>query len=301
GASVRQQVVCPSLPRIPNGAVVALDNSLAYGSRVQYRCERSYRLMGGVSISKKKWLTTGSQTLLASNLTNAVAIDFDWTDRRIYWSDVTTVGSHIYSMSFDGSDHKLLHQTPVVHNPDGLAVDWIGRNLYWCDKGTDTIEVSRLDGKHRKVLINSGLTEPRAIVVNPNAGLLYWTDWGETPYIGRVGMDGADVAYVVTENLGWPNALTVDYVTDRLYWGDARGDYLGTADAHGRRRRMLLAHGVHHVFALTLFENDVYWSDWETKMLHAASKTTGREARNVTLMVHRPMDLQILHPLRQPP
>ncbi len=45
----------------------------------------------------------------------------------------------------------------TLQNPDGLAVDWIGRNLYWCDKGSDTIEVSDLQGGFRKVLINQGL------------------------------------------------------------------------------------------------------------------------------------------------
>ena len=51
---------------------------------------------------------------------------------------------------------EVLHST-TVRNPDGLAVDWVGRNLYWCDKTTDTIEVSRLDGSNRLVLLREGL------------------------------------------------------------------------------------------------------------------------------------------------
>lgn len=63
----------------------------------------------------------------------------------------------------------MLHSATLL-NPDGLAVDWVGRNLYWGDKGIDTIEVSKLDGRYRKVLINTGLQEPRAIVLNPYEG-----------------------------------------------------------------------------------------------------------------------------------
>lgn len=48
-----------------------------------------------------------------------------------------------------------------VEQPDGLAVDWVARNLYWADPGHDTISVSRLDGTHRKILIESGIDEPR--------------------------------------------------------------------------------------------------------------------------------------------
>lgn len=53
---------------------------------------------------------------------------------------------------------------------DGLAVDWVARNLYWTDTGANTIEVSRLDGRYRKVLINNSLDEPRAIAVFPRKG-----------------------------------------------------------------------------------------------------------------------------------
>lgn len=47
-------------------------------------------------------------------------------------------------------------QTVVISNeiyhPDGVAIDWVARNIYWTDTGTDRIEVSRLSGKHRRVI-----------------------------------------------------------------------------------------------------------------------------------------------------
>ena len=60
-------------------------------------------------------------------------------------------------------DKSLLH-------PDGIAVDWISRNLYWTDTGTDRIEVSRLNGTSRRVLIADDLEEPRAITLDPIYG-----------------------------------------------------------------------------------------------------------------------------------
>jgi len=57
-----------------------------------------------------------------------------------------------------------------IDSPDGVAVDWVGRNLYWTDKGMDRIEVSRLNGSSRHILISEGLQEPRAIVVDPFEG-----------------------------------------------------------------------------------------------------------------------------------
>ena len=54
--------------------------------------------------------------------------------------------------------------------------------------------------------------------------LVFWTDWGLSPYIGRVGTDGTNRTKVITERLGWPNALTIDYVTKRIWWADAHLD-----------------------------------------------------------------------------
>lgn len=53
---------------------------------------------------------------------------------------------------------------------EGVAVDWIARNLYWTDSGTDRIEVARLDGTARRVLISADIGAPRAIVLDPLGG-----------------------------------------------------------------------------------------------------------------------------------
>lgn len=96
---------------------------------------------------------------------------------------------------------QTLHSA-TLQNPDGLAVDWVGRNLYWCDKKTDTIEVSKLDGRFRKILLHDGLQEPRAIALDPSQGYLYWTDWGDKAHIGKVGLDGSQPRVIVNTSLG---------------------------------------------------------------------------------------------------
>lgn len=57
-----------------------------------------------------------------------------------------------------------------VLNPDGIAVDWVSRNIFWTDTGTDRIEVARLDGSSRRVIISDDLEEPRAIALDPMNG-----------------------------------------------------------------------------------------------------------------------------------
>lgn len=118
----------------------------------------------------------GHSTLLAHNLSNAVALDYDYETSCYYWSDVTMTISKIRRLCPWENRTVEVHQHNLK-NPDGIAVDWVAKNLYWCDKGSDTIEVSKLDGKFRKVLISKDLEEPRAVTLDPFEKYLYWSDW----------------------------------------------------------------------------------------------------------------------------
>lgn len=53
---------------------------------------------------------------------------------------------------------------------------------------------------------------------------MYWTDWGEKPYIKRATMNGINIKAIIQSNLGWPNGLSVDMDASRIYWADARTD-----------------------------------------------------------------------------
>jgi low density lipoprotein receptor-related protein 5/6 len=51
-----------------------------------------------------------------------------------------------------------------------MAVDWVAHNLYWADTGSKKIEVARLDGTSRKVLLWEGVEEPRSLALDPREG-----------------------------------------------------------------------------------------------------------------------------------
>lgn len=62
----------------------------------------------------------------------------------------------------------------------------------------------------------------------------------------------------------------------------------------------MLSQDIPHIFALTLFEDFIYWTDWETKSINRAHKTTGANKTMLISTLHRPMDIHIYHPYRQP-
>ncbi|KAJ2938963.1 hypothetical protein O0L34_g17775 [Tuta absoluta] len=209
-------------------------------------------------------------SLIVHNLTNAVALDMEWKSGCLYWSDVTRLGSSIKKVcrtkpnpnggTVYNEQVKLLHG-PTLQNPDGIAVDWVGENIYWCDKGTDTIEVSRLDGRHRKVLIRNNLSEPRALALHPQKGTIYWSDWGQHAHIGRAGMDGTERTIIISAGLGWPNALTVLTASNELYFADAREDYIAVSDLDGKHVKVLFSREVSNALTVVTASNELYFAD----------------------------------------
>ncbi|PIK49920.1 Prolow-density lipoprotein receptor-related protein 1 [Apostichopus japonicus] len=276
----------------------------------------------------------GSKSII-KGLGNAIAVDYDWQASTIYWSDILINGEEtsttIYATYFNSQDKNRVamvvpelalitesHYWPtlllavVIHNSgirngDGLAVDWVGRNLYWTDKGLNVIEVSKLDGAHRKVLMDENLEEPRAIALNPRIGTFFWTDWGSSPYIGKAGMDGSNFTKLVTTRLLWPNGLTIDYPTDRVFWADAGTDRIEFVEYDGTNRHLIINEGVGtpHVFSISVFTDFIYWGDWRNHTIYKAHKYhNARRNSVVTALINntnqRPMDLHVMHPREQP-
>uniref|UniRef100_A0AAR2KTG8 Low density lipoprotein receptor-related protein 5 n=1 Tax=Pygocentrus nattereri TaxID=42514 RepID=A0AAR2KTG8_PYGNA len=237
-------------------------------------------------------LCRAESAVVVSDLEDAAAVDFLFSEGLIFWTDVSeeeaTLGCG---------------QTVVVSgldSPDGLACDWLGRKLYWTDSETNRIEVANLDGTSRKVLFWQDLDQPRAIALNPQQRYMYWTDWGEEPRIERAGMDGSSRKVIVEEEIYWPNGLTIDLTEQKLYWADAKLSFIHRANLDGTARETVVEGTLTHPFALTLFEETLYWTDWQTRSIHACNKHTGDNRREILNAIYSPMDIQVLDQERQP-
>lgn len=242
-----------------------------------------------------------NSTVLTGDLDTATSVDYYYEEQYVCWTE--TRDERIQCGHVNGS---TVVPRPVVvsglQSPDGLACDWIGKKLYWIDSETKRMEVSHLDGRHRKILFWHMMDQPRAVAVNPLSGYLYWTDWGEEPKIERAGMDGdgASRTAIVTTDIHWPNGLSIDYGEGRLYWVDARLGYIHSCELDGGARRPVIASGLPHPFGVSVLDNRVYWTDWRNKSLLSCNKT-GRDIRVVLSGLYSPMDVRVYAKERQPP
>lgn len=88
-------------------------------------------------------------------------------ENRIFWTDVKL--KTITRAFINGSDMERIVDLGL-ETPEGLAFDWIARNLYWSDTNTRRIEMIRLEGGVRRVLVWQNLIEPRCLALDPERG-----------------------------------------------------------------------------------------------------------------------------------
>ncbi|XP_069347226.1 low-density lipoprotein receptor-related protein 6 isoform X6 [Eulemur rufifrons] len=237
-------------------------------------------------------------TIVVGGLEDAAAVDFVFGHGLIYWSDVSEEA--IKRTEFNKTESVQNVVVSGLLSPDGLACDWLGEKLYWTDSETNRIEVSNLDGSLRKVLFWQELDQPRAIALDPSSGFMYWTDWGEVPKIERAGMDGSSRFIIINTEIYWPNGLTLDYEERKLYWADAKLNFIHKSNLDGTNRQAVVKGSLPHPFALTLFEDTLYWTDWNTHSILACNKYTGEGLREIHSNIFSPMDIHAFSQQRQP-
>ena len=116
-------------------------------------------------------------------------------------------------------------------------------------------------------------------------------------------MDGENRTAIITEDVWWPNGLTIDFTLNRLYWIDAKLKRVETCDINGRHRVLVRKLSfTAHPFAISVFEDNIYWSDWETGSVEVANKFTGKDRNQIIqLGVARPLGVKIQHQTLQQP
>uniref|UniRef100_A0A8C4Z868 Low-density lipoprotein receptor-related protein 8-like n=1 Tax=Gadus morhua TaxID=8049 RepID=A0A8C4Z868_GADMO len=243
-------------------------------------------------------------TQVVSTQKNAVALDVDVANNRIFWSD--RFHRKIYS-AFIQEASEPSQQVPLLQAslqaPVGLALDWLQHNLYWTDAGHKTVSVASVDGARRRVLVSTELSEPRAVVLDPHNGFMYWSDWGTPAKIEKSGMNGVDRQVLVNSHIEWPNGISLDVANRRLYWVDSKLHLIASVDLNGAHRRTHLASAqtLGQPYALAVFEDRIYWTDREKEAVFSANRLTGQDIQALAEHLNDPLDIVVFHQLRQPP
>ncbi|XP_048800560.1 low-density lipoprotein receptor-related protein 8 isoform X1 [Lagopus muta] len=236
-------------------------------------------------------------------LKNVVALDVEVATNRIYWCDLfyRKIYSAYIDKASDTAEQVILIDSQL-NSPEGLAIDWVHKNIYWTDSGNKTISVATADGSRRRTLFNSDLSEPRAIAVDPTRRFMYWSDWGDKAKIEKAGLNGVGRQVLVSDNIEWPNGITLDLLNQRLYWVDSKLHSLSCIDFNGSNRKVLISSvdDLSHPFGLAVFEDRVFWTDLENEAIFSANRLSGLDISVLAENLNNPHDIVVFHELKQP-
>nr|XP_046146668.1 low-density lipoprotein receptor-related protein 1B-like isoform X7 [Oncorhynchus gorbuscha] len=244
-------------------------------------------------------LHSSSLSLLSTSQTPVFCVDYDWRDQRVYW--VSLEEESIKWTSINTKDTGTLVKGV---KSDSIAVDWVGRNLYWLDGLASQILAVRLGTSTVKsqnyiVVLDEDLEQPRSLLLLPHKGLMYWSEVGSDPQIERSGMDGSERKVVLTRGLSWPVSLSVDTLTDRIYWADEKLQCIGSVSLEGHNVRLLQLTEMPSPFSVMVFNDMVYWSDTKRRTIQVSHKNTGKNRKVLLKRPGQPFGIRIMHPLRQ--
>lgn len=261
----------------------------------------------GFDLYQKKYKT------LVASVESAVAMDFLHRTGTLIWSDVSSEKIFMCQMgkektlheakNCESNQNELVLIDKDIVTPDGLAIDWVHELLFWTDAGLNQINVLDLVSRKRRTLFNDGLDEPRAIAVDPSRGLIFWSDWGLNARIERAGMDGSNRKAIISgDKIQWPNGIALDIMDRHIFWADAKLKIIMTCDYDGQGVKLILrSHDLlRHPFSLAVFEDRLYWTDWDSDGVVAANKYNGKEVEKIMRGVSGPMTVRVYHEAVQP-
>ncbi|XP_059618932.1 putative vitellogenin receptor isoform X2 [Phlebotomus argentipes] len=236
------------------------------------------------------------QTVVAMNMSLVIGVSYD--GHWVFWTDLSLKAERIMRARDDGSQRETLLSTGLG-SPEDVSVDWLTGNIYLTDSEKMHISVCSIAGHYCTKLIEKNIHKPRGIALHPRLGVMYWTDWGAKPQIGVAAMDGAGARPFVDKDIHWPNGLTIDWPNGRIYWVDAKIRHIESIKLNGEDRRVILRDVVKHPYGIAVFEDNIYWSDWNTNSIQTCNKFTGKDH---TLVLHSRhiYDIHIYHPATQP-
>ncbi|XP_066926694.1 low-density lipoprotein receptor-related protein 1-like isoform X2 [Clytia hemisphaerica] len=237
------------------------------------------------STTGKRYSESAQAETLFQSSGHIRSLEIDSHNKKVFWGDFRY---HTINCSdLDGGNRKSV-LTYAIGYAQGISADWTSNNVYWTDSLMHLVEVADYEGKHRKVLFALDKeSEPRGILANPKSRHLFWTDWGKEPKIERSTLHGTDRVAIVTKNLTWPNDLAIDHTSERLYWVDAKYDYLYSVDYDGKNMKLhyelMFNQGIVHPYSLAYSTKNhaIYLSDWQTDRVYVDTLMDGHNVTSV--------------------
>lgn len=134
--------------------------------------------------------------------------------------------------------------------------------------------------------------------------MIVWADWGDQAFIERASQDGSNRKKLVESQILWPNALTLDVITKKIYWLDVKYHTLSAINYDGSGRITLYESPslINQPFSVDIFEDYLYYSDWKLEAIQRININDEPHKADTFMsrLIENPMGVKIVHESKQP-
>ena len=110
--------------------------------------------------------------------TKVSAITIDPVNERLMAFDTEKISLIVRDLTTAKNQEE--HLLTGVRACEGMAYDPSSDNLYYTDQGLNAVGVFRVKSPEiRRILVVGNMSNPRAIIVHPQNGYLFWGSWAE--------------------------------------------------------------------------------------------------------------------------
>lgn len=234
-----------------------------------------------------------------------ISLAVDYNSQRVIYSEINR--NQICSVHFNGSDKQVLVDKQSMVEGISYVNNW----LYWNSIHDNSISRMNISSSGKigrsckdcpparveKVIAFNPDDKPRGIAVDGCTSYIFWTNWNSNASIQRASpQTGYKVETIISTNIKVPNGITIDQGSRKLYWCDARLDKIETCNMDGSNRVLLVSAAPQHPFALVVWDNYVFWTDWLARGVFRADKYTGQKRVQLKKVAQRPMGIAVAAP-----
>ncbi|XP_044595461.1 protein cueball isoform X2 [Cotesia glomerata] len=210
-------------------------------------------------------------------------IAFDQISHMLFLGDSSNNAVKIYSKDLQSKDPEmniLLDNKVDTRTMMDMAYDQSSQSLFWTDNKKRAIfkmNINFFNTSNSPEIILYLINEnPQGISIDLCHQRLYWANSNKAhPSISSSKLDGTDYTVVINKDLYRPVAVTVDHLSNKLYWieyGEGIHFNIERSNLDGTSRELLINRKHQQPFNIAVDDNRIYWSDWVYKAVWSINK-----------------------------
>ncbi|XP_044538369.1 pro-epidermal growth factor isoform X3 [Gracilinanus agilis] len=237
---------------------------------------------------------------LATNVGGSVLMDFHYRKEKIYWVDLER--GLLQKVFLNGTKKEILCN--AEKGVSGMAINWKDEEIIWSNQLKGTIEATDMRGNNSHVLLKE-LNHPKNIVVDPVKRFIFWVADNTTGTINRANLNGTD-RKILMKRSQTIKMISLDIIAQKLFWIQDSSEesdlHVGSCDYDGGSVQLLSHFTQHHYFGMSLFVEDMFYSEWNMSSIWRANKYTGEKMVKMSLKPSflPPTEIKVVHQFLQP-